>query len=78
MAFDYNKLKGRIVEIFGTQAKFAKAMGVSERTLSLKLGNKIYFRQDEINKALLLLNISIDNAKDYFFTPKVQEVVQEG
>lgn len=74
MAFDYRKLKGRIVEIYGTQTKFAKALGVSERTLSLKLGNKIYFRQDEINKALSLLNIKIDDAKDYFFTPKVQEV----
>ncbi|WP_243100261.1 MULTISPECIES: DUF739 family protein [Lachnospiraceae] len=37
MAFDYNKLRGRIVEIFNTQSNFASAMGWSERILSLKM-----------------------------------------
>ena len=39
MMFNYDKLKGRIVEKFGTQMAFSKALGVSERTLSLKLNN---------------------------------------
>lgn len=76
MAFDYSKLKGRIVEKFGSQAKFAEALGTSERTLSLKMNNKIYFRQDEINKALDLLGIDLNDAREYFFTPKVQQVEQ--
>lgn len=72
MSFDYSKLKGKIVEKFGTQSAFAKALGVSERTLSLKLNNSIFFRQDEINKAIELLGIDFCNARDYFFTLKVQ------
>ena len=74
MAFNYSKLKGKIVEKFGTQAAFAKALGVSQRTLSLKMQSKIYFRQDEINKAMHLLESPLDDAREYFFTPKVQEV----
>lgn len=35
--FDYSKLRGKIKEVFGTQAKFAKAMGMSTVTLSAKL-----------------------------------------
>ena len=34
MAFDYNKLRGRIGEIFNTQSNFASAMGWSERSAS--------------------------------------------
>lgn len=30
--FDYSKLRGKIKEVFGTQAKFAKAMGMSTVT----------------------------------------------
>ena len=30
----YAKLRGKIKEVFGTQAKFAKAMGMSTVTLS--------------------------------------------
>jgi hypothetical protein len=39
MEFDYSKLNGRIVEIFGTQLNFSVAMGLSERSISLKLNN---------------------------------------
>ena len=72
MAFNYDKLRGRIVEKFGTQGRFAKALGVSERTLSLKLNNKIFFSQDEIAKISKLLNITLDEIQDYFFRSKVQ------
>ena len=74
MAFDYSKLIGCIIEKFGSQAAFAKAMGTSQKTLSAKMRNKIYFRQDEINKAMELLDIDFDAAREYFFTSKVQQV----
>jgi hypothetical protein len=77
MAFDYSKLKGRIIEKFGTQRDFAKAMGTSERTLSLKLNNMIFFRQDEIGKATDLLHLHAEDMNEYFFTPKVKEVKQK-
>jgi hypothetical protein len=69
MLFNYAKLKGRIVEKFETQSEFAKALGMSEHTLSGKLNNKGYFRQDQINKAISLLEIENDQATIYFFTP---------
>lgn len=72
MAFNYDKLRGRIVEKFGTQGKLARALGISERTLSLKLNNKIFFSQDEITNISKLLNIALDEIQDYFFKPKVQ------
>lgn len=72
MAFEYSKPNGRIIEKCGTQSKFAKMMGLSERTISLKINNKIMFKQDEIAKAARILDISIDDIQHYFFTPKVQ------
>ena len=51
MAYDYSKLLGRITEKFGTQARFSGAMGMSERSLSLKLNSKVPFKQPEISKA---------------------------
>ena len=51
MAVDYSKLNGRIVEKCGTQAVFADRMGLSERTVSLKLNNKVAWKQPEMQKA---------------------------
>ena len=70
--YDLNKLKGRIVEKFGTQGSFAQAMGMSGRTLSLKLDNKVDWKQTEIVKACKLLEIPDDKIADYFFKLKVQ------
>ena len=67
MGFDYSKLRGRIVEKFGTQQAFAKALGVSSRTLSLKMNNRIPFGQDEIDKIITLLQDTPQDIKAYFF-----------
>lgn len=72
MVFDYSKLRGRIVEKFGTQQEFAKALGVSSRTLSLKLNNHIPFGQGEIDKTITLLDAAPHDIKAYFFTKAVQ------
>mgnify|MGYP002540040251 CR=1 FL=1 len=72
MAYDYSELKRKIAKKFGTQKKFAKAIGLSERTVSLKLNNKIYFAQDEISKAAELLEIEDEEIREYFFIVKVQ------
>ncbi len=73
MAYDYSKLSGRINEKFGTRSKFATAMGMSERSLSLKLNSKIPFKQPEISKACTLLEIGDTDIYPYFFTLAVQE-----
>ena len=72
MAFNYSKLRGRIIEKFGTQGCFSKALGVSEKTLSLKLNNKIFFSQDEISRMSELLEITFDKIQVYFFEKEVQ------
>lgn len=72
MSFNYSKLRGRIVEKFGTQIEFAKAIKISERTLSLKLNGKRYFTQNEIAIVTDILNIPENEIPLYFFTPKVQ------
>lgn len=68
MAFDYSKLRGRIREVFGTDSKFAKAMNMSNQTLSAKLNNKVPFTQNEIRKSCILLKIEDDQIPAYFFT----------
>jgi hypothetical protein len=73
MAFDYSKLLGRIVEKYGKQGAFAKAMNLSERSLSLKLNNHRFFDQKEISKACELLEIDDSSVHQYFFTLKVQQ-----
>lgn len=67
MAFDYSKLTGKIVEKFGTQLRFSEAMGLSERTISLKLNSKVEWKQGEISRACGLLGIGITDIPDYFF-----------
>lgn len=72
MAFNYSKLRGRIKEVFGTQERFAKAMGLSTVSLSAKLNNAVPFTGPEMNKVCELLGICVDFIPIYFFTEKVK------
>ena len=69
--FDYSRLRGRIVEKFGTQKMFSKAMNMSESSLTLKLANMSYFTQGEIYRAKALLDLEDGLVSPYFFTLKV-------
>ena len=68
MPYNYSKLLGRITEKIGTQCKFAEAIGLSERTVSLKLNGKIGWKQDEIAKICEVLEINPNDIPAYFFT----------
>ena len=70
--FDFNKLRGRIKEIYGTQTAFATAMLMNEATLSNKLNNNVEFSSKEIIRACLLLYIEFEHVKSYFFNFKVR------
>ena len=74
MVFNYSKLRGRIIEKYGSQSDFAKAFGCSDRTLSLKMNGKRPWKQTEILSAIKLLELSEEDIQDYFFTLEVQNV----
>ena len=67
--FDYSFLRGRIVERYGTNRNFACAIGISHVTLSLKLQNRISFRQAEMMKIAELLKLKDEEIRKAFFTP---------
>lgn len=74
MSFDYNKLKGKIVEKCGSQKKFAKKMKLSERSITLKLAGKIEWKQSEIINAQIILDLKDEEIIEFFFTLKVQNI----
>ena len=68
--YNYNKLKGRIVEKLGSIANFSKEMKSSETTIYNKLNGKIEFRQSEIVSACEILQIPEAEMMSYFFSFK--------
>jgi hypothetical protein len=72
MEYDYWKLRKRIHDTYGAQRVFAKALMMSERSMSAKLNNESYFTQNEISMAIDLLKIEPTEIANYFFTRKVQ------
>lgn len=64
---DNQNLKNRIKEIYGNQINFAKEMGLSERSISLKLTGTRQWTQGEIYRAKELLMIEDKDIAKYFF-----------
>jgi hypothetical protein len=73
LVYDLSKLVGRIRDKFGKQEAFAHALGTSERSLSLKLNGERYFKPDEISRSIELLDLTLADIPEYFFTVKVQD-----
>ena len=72
MIYRYNKLRGRIVEKFGNCEAFAKALGITNTTVSYKLNGKRQFSQDDILKWSQALEIAAEEIGYYFFDLNVQ------
>lgn len=72
LEFDYSKLKGRIVEKYGSQGNFAKEIPVSENQLSVYLTGKKRITTRLIDKMVVLLDIPEQDIGSYFFTQKVR------
>lgn len=68
MPYAYNKLKGRITEVFGTQAAFAKAVGLSKNSVSKKLSGKTEFSQSDVERWAKLLHIERCDYGEFFYT----------
>lgn len=73
MKYSYNKLKGKIIEVFGTQERFAQEIGISPAALSARLNNVTGFTQDEIARSCNALRIPAKQIPPYFFTHEVQK-----
>lgn len=65
--YSYARLRGRIVEKYGSQKEFAKAVGISENSMSLKMNGKTEFSQSDMDTFASLLEIPIDEYGAYFF-----------
>lgn len=68
MQYAYRKLRGRITEIFGTQAAFSLVLGISRNSVSKKLKGKTEFTQSEIERWAKFLEIKKEEYVEYFFT----------
>lgn len=73
MEYNYDKLKGRVKEIFDTQENFANAINISTTSLNYKLNNKKKWTQNEIYNSILVLQIPNNEIINYFFTKKVEQ-----
>ena len=71
VVFNYSRLRGRIIEKYGTVGNFANAIKMSDGTMSSRLSCKSYFSQDEIVTICRMLDIGFYEIDDYFFTVKV-------
>ena len=64
---DTNKLRGRIIEKFGSARAFAEEICMNEATLSRKLNNELEFRYDEVIKISEVLDIKPEEIGPYFY-----------
>lgn len=72
--FDLSKLRGRIIEKYGTCSAFAAAVGLLESSLSARLNNQVAIDAEEI---ILwsrpdVLDIPPEEIHVFFLTPKVR------
>lgn len=73
LTFDYSKLRGRVIEKYGTCSKFASALGVDHKTVSMFLNRKRVFKDTEIVEWITLLDLKRSEIPAYFFAFVVEE-----
>lgn len=71
MEYDYSKLRGRIVEKFGSQSKFAEHIKLTQNTVSRKMNSDIGLSRADIMEWCQALDIRKEEIGSYFFTVKV-------
>lgn len=67
MQYSYKKLRGRIVEVFGTQKDFAATLGTSKNNVSKKLTGKSKFSQSDVERWSGLLGIDRKDYGEFFY-----------
>lgn len=74
MTFDHSKLRGRMVEKFGSVSAVADQLGITPATMSSRLRNQTQFKASEIMMLCASQCLDIPKAEviTYFFTEKVR------
>jgi hypothetical protein len=72
--YDFSKVRGRIKEKLGNEAKFAEKLGISSAALSSKFNNRSDFTATEISRATDedVLDIPTREIGVYFFTQQLE------
>lgn len=65
--YKYRKLRGRIVEKYESQRKFAGIIHVTPQSVVNKLGGRSEFSQSDIIAWCMVLDIPHDEIPEYFF-----------
>lgn len=71
-------MNGKIISEYGSQYAFARSIGLSERSLSLKLNNKVSWKDKEMAKAIDLLGLKEDSIPVYFLIVKFNNFELKG
>lgn len=69
--YDYSKLRGRIVEKFGSISAFSKALGTTNVSVSRKLNNISGFSRDDIEVWSKALDVCPEEYASFYFAHKV-------
>lgn len=67
----YGKLRGKIIEKYGSINSFGDHLSISQTQLSKKLTGKAGFSQQDIIEWCELLGINLEEVGPYFFALKV-------
>ena len=75
--YDFSKVRGRIKEKLGSEAKFAEKLEISSAALSSKFNNRSDFTATEISRATdedgpVVLDIPMKEIGVYFFTRQLE------
>lgn len=68
------RIRGRIVELFGSQQNFARHLGQTEQTVSKKLRGKATFSQEDIIRWCEALQIPAGEVGEIFFAPELSKL----
>lgn len=71
--FDRSKLRGRIVEIYGTNKAFAARIGKTEQSVCAKLAGRSSFKQEDIIEWSDALEIQNFEIVPFYFTQKLSK-----
>jgi hypothetical protein len=75
---DYSKLRGRIVEKYGTQKAFFSHLSITSVQASKKINGKTGFSQKDIIEWCGLLDINLEDIGSYFYAQKVGQGITIG